>query len=312
MDGRCGAVGIILVVFKNKRIYKNKDPEKGVNRFEHKLHMPCQKGMSMLGIKVADLEVLPDALVERYQKRYKKGDRRFLDKIVLHNMKLVIHLAHQYYPPAGYQHEDLVMAGTPGLYSAARRWKKKKGASFGTYASFYIKQYIRRFIQKNTHVVNVPYRFNDELARAYREKREVESMLGHGINPDDDRLSSKTQRTFSRAAQRLDIDGALDPETGERCSMEIEDPAGTPPALGDEEIKIIHNLIGELPARLQTVLRARFGFDDPENIPTLETLAGSLGVTRERVRQLENAAVYKLRTRLQHLRKKDNLQMLPR
>ena len=266
--------------------------------------------MTMIGVKVADLDVLPDALVERYQKRYKKGRREYLDKIVLHNMKLVIHLAHQYYPPAGYQYEDLIMAGTPGLYTAARRWKKMKGASFGTYAAIHIKQHIRRFIQKNCHVVSVPYRFNDELARAHREKRGLESDLGHGINQDDCRLSDRAQRTFRRAAQRVDIDGAIDPETGEPCSMEIEDPAPAP-LLGEEEIRVIHNLLQELPERLQKILRARFGFDT-DSIPTLEDLAGSLGVTRERVRQLEMSGLYKLRQRLRALKNKQNLQLLPR
>jgi len=268
--------------------------------------------MTMIGIKVADLEVLPDALVERYQKRYKKGDRRCLDKLVLHNMKLVIHLAHKYYPPAGYQHEDLVMAGTPGLYTAARRWKRKRGASFGTYAAYHIKTHIRRFIQKNTHVVNVPYRFNDELARAHREKHGIEAELGHGIMEDDQHLSSMAQRTFSRAAQRVNIDGATDPETGEPSPMDLADPSAEAPAFGPEEIMVIHNLIKELPPRLQTILRARFGFDDPDIIPTLETLAGKLGVTRERVRQLEMTAVSKLKKRLLHLSKRDNLQLLPR
>jgi len=75
---------------------------------------------------------------------------------------------------------------------------------------------------------------------------------------------------------------------------------------------VIHNLIKELPPRLQTILRARFGFDDPDIIPTLETLAGKLGVTRERVRQLEMTAVSKLKKRLLHLSKRDNLQLLPR
>lgn len=269
------------------------------------------RGMSMMGIRVADLEVLPDALVERYQKRYKKGKREYLDKIVLHNMKLVIHLAHQYYPPAGYDHEDLVMAGTPGLYTAARKWKKTGGASFGTYASYHIKQHMRRFIQKNSHVVNVPFRFNDEVAAAHREKRGLESQLGHDVRIDDHRLSDRAQRTFSRTAQRVDIDGALDPETGEPCTMEIEDPAPVP-SLGEEEITVIHNLIAELPQRLQNILRARFGFDDPDNIPTLETLAGRMGVTRERIRQLEMSGLYKLKRRLQSLNKRQNLELLPR
>ena len=264
--------------------------------------------MSMIGTAIADLEVLPDALVERYQKRYKKGDRRCLDKIVLHNMKLVIYLAKQYYPPAGYDHEDLVMAGTPGLYTAARRWKKVKGASFGTYAAICIKAHIRRFIQKNTHVVSVPYRFNDELARAHREKHGLEEQLGHGVREDDDRLSNAAVRTFGRAATRVNIDGGVD-EYGEPCTLDIPDPAAQEPVYGQEEYRILNNLIAELPSRLQVVLRARFGFQDPDSIPTLETLAGQLGITRERVRQLENAALHKLKQRLQHLQKRHNLQL---
>ena len=262
--------------------------------------------MSMIGTAIADLEVLPDALVERYQKRYKKGDRRCLDKIVLHNMKLVMHLAAQYYPPAGYDHEDLVMAGTPGLYSAARRWKKSKGASFGTYASYHIKHHIRRFIQKNTHVVNVPYRFNDELAAAHKEKHRLEESLGHGVREDDDRLSNAAQRTFGRVATRLDLHGGVD-EFGEPCTIDIPDPAGAAPVYGEEEYKILNNLIRELPHRLQEILRARFGFEDPDHIPTLEELGTRMHVTRERVRQLENAAVHKLRQRLRYLQRKENL-----
>ena len=266
------------------------------------------RNMSMMGIKISDLEVLPDELVERYQKSYKKGRRHFLDKIVLHNMKLVIYLAKQYYPPAGYDHEDLVMAGTPGLYTAARRWKRVKGASFGTYAAIHIKAHIRRFIQKNAHVVSVPYRFNDDLRNAHIEKRGLEEQLGHGVNEDDIRLSDRALRTFSRAATRVDIHGGVD-EFGEPCTIDIPDPAVAAPLYGEEEYRILNNLIRELPQRLQVVLRARFGFEDPDSIPTLETLAGQMGVTRERVRQLENAALHKLKQRLRYLQKKHNLQL---
>lgn len=265
--------------------------------------------MSMVGIKVADLDVLPDELVERYQRAYKKGRRHFLDKIVLHNIKLVIHIANQYYPPAGYDREDLVMAGTPGLYSAARRWRREKGASFGTYASYHIKHYIRRFIQKNSHVVNVPFRFNDDLAAAHREKRGLEEKLGHGIGEDDARLSSAALRTFSRVAARVDLDGGSDPETGEPCTLELPDTAEIP-VLGQEEKTVINNLINELPYRVAQILRARFGFDDPDHIPTLEQLAAQWNVTRERVRQLECVGLNKLRSRLRHLRRQENLALV--
>jgi len=175
---------------------------------------------------------------------------------------------------------------------------------------------MRRFIQKNTHVVNVPYRFNDELARAHTEKREVESRLGHGIMEDDHHLSARAQRTFSRTAQRVNIDGATDPETGEPGPMDLMDPSCEEPLLGDEEKQLIHRLINELPSRLQMILRARFGLDgsanDPDTIPTLEMLAGQMGITRERVRQLEMAALSKLRQRLRKLKNFEHLQLTPR
>ena len=259
----------------------------------------------MMGIKVADLEVLPDHLVERYQKSYKKGRRHFLDKIVLHNMKLVIHLAYQYYPPRGYDHEDLVMAGTPGLYTAARRWKRTKGASFGTYASYHIKAHIRRFIQKNSHVVTVPYRFNDELAAAHREKHGLESDLGHGILEDDNRLSARAQRTFERAATRVDIDGCID-EDGNPTPMDIPEQVEKP-VYTEEEFRILNRLLDQLPPRVSEILRARFGFEDPEHIPTLEELGSRMHVTRERIRQLENNGIHKLRQLLKTYSHKYNL-----
>lgn len=259
----------------------------------------------MIGIKVADLEVLPDALVERYQKSYKKGRRHFLDKIVLHNMKLVIHIAHQYYPPAGYQHEDLVMAGTFGLYSAARRWKRTKGASFGTYAAYYIKHHIRRFIQKNTHPVSVPFRFNDAIAAARKEKRDLEGALGHGVREDDERLSSASQRTFSRAATRVELDGGID-DDGNPITLDIPEQVETP-RYSEEEFKILNRLLDQLPPRTRDILRARFGFDDPENIPTLEQMGQRMHVTRERIRQLEMSGISKLKQLLRSYNKKYNL-----
>lgn len=259
----------------------------------------------MMGIKVADLEVLPDALVERYQKSYKKGRRHFLDKIVLHNMKLVISIAHQYYPPAGYSHDDLVMSGTFGLYSAARRWKRTKGASFGTYAAYHIKHHIRRFIQKNTHPVNVPYRFNDEIAAAHREKRALEGSLGHAVSSNDDRLSKAAQRTFSRATTRVELDGAID-DDGEPITMDIPEQVEVP-RYTEEEFKILNRLLDQLPERIRLILRARFGFEDPEHIPTLEEMGERMHVTRERIRQLECSGISKLRQLLRSYNKKYNL-----
>lgn len=261
--------------------------------------------MTMIGIKVADLDVLPDALVERYQKRYKKGERQFLDKIVLHNMKLVIHLAHKFYPPSGYTHEDLVMSGTFGLYTAARRWKKIKGASFGTYAAWHIKHHIRRFIQKNSNPVTVPYRYNDTNAAAHREKRALENQLGHDVKCDDSRLSPEALRAFGRMNSRVELDAFID-DDGNPTTMEIPDTAETP-VYTQEEFQILNRLLDQLPPRVQQILRARFGFEDPEHIPTLEEMGQRMHITRERIRQLECQGIMKLRNLLKTYNKKYNL-----
>ena len=253
-----------------------------------------------------DLPVLSDDIIERYQKAFKKGRRHFLDKIVLHNMKLVIYLAHQYHPPVGYDYNDLIMAGTPGLYVAARRWKNGKGASFGTYAALYIKNGMRRFIQKNSHAVSVPYRFNDELSSAYHEKHELEKQLGHVVSNDDSRLSKSTVRSLSRICSRVDLDAPG--EDGE-C-MEIPEQIESP-VYGEEEYEIINKLLNQMDHRVSDILRARFGFEkDRDHLPTLDELGKEWHITRERVRQLENKGLFELKRRLKMLKSKYNLQLI--
>lgn len=259
----------------------------------------------MTGIKFDDLPVLSDETIERYQRAIKKGRRHFLDKIVLHNMKLVVYLALQYRPPAGYSHDDLIMAGTPGLYSAARRWKKIKGASFGNYAAYHIKHGIRRFIQKNSNVVSVPYRYNDEVARAYHEKRELEEQLGCGVNFDDERLSKESLRSFSRICKRVDLDKPGD--DGEYLDLPQAEPENH---YGAEEYNVLHKLINELDHRQREILLARFGFHDNDHIPTLEELGSQMHVTRERIRQLEMSALYKIKKKLKIYKEKYNLEFM--
>jgi RNA polymerase sigma factor (sigma-70 family) len=260
--------------------------------------------MSLKGIKIDDLPVLSDETIERYQKAIKKGRRHFLDKLVLHNMKLVIYLAYQYRPPSGYSHEDLIMAGTPGLYSAVRRWKKIKGASFGHYAAYYIKHGIRRFIQKNSNVVSVPYRHNDDVARAYREKHELEERLGHSIEFDDERLSAAALRSFSRICKRVDLDKPND--DGEYMELPQSEPENM---YGNEEYGVLRKLINDLDHRQREILLARFGFNQQDHIPTLEELGSQMHVTRERIRQLEMNALCKIKKKLEIYKKKYNLQI---
>lgn len=259
----------------------------------------------MTGIKFNDLPVLSDETIEKYQRAIKKGRRHFLDKLVLHNMKLVVYLAHQFRPPAGYDHDDLIMAGTPGLYVAARRWKRIKGASFGTYASYYIKHGMRRFIQKNSNVVSVPYRHNDEVARAYHEKHELEEQLGCGINFDDERLSKDSLKSFSRICKRVDLDKPG--EDGEYLELPQHEPENI---YGNEEYGVLHELINELDPRQKEILLARFGFNQQDHIPTLEELGNQMHVTRERIRQLEMSAIYKIKKKLKTYKHKYNLQMM--
>lgn len=259
----------------------------------------------MTGIKFNDLPVLSDETIEKYQRAIKKGRRHFMDKIVLHNMKLVVYLAHQFRPPAGYDHDDLIMAGTPGLYSAARRWKRIKGASFGNYAAHYIKHGMRRFIQKNSNVVSVPYRHNDEVARAYHEKHELEEQLGCGINFDDERLSKDSLKSFSRICKRVDLDKPDD--DGEYLELPQHEPENI---YGNEEYGVLHELINELDPRQKEILLARFGFNQQDHIPTLEELGSQMHVTRERIRQLEMSAIYKIKKKLKIYKEKYNLQMM--
>ena len=262
--------------------------------------------MSLKGLDLSEYDVLPDAIISRYQGEFRRGNTKSLNLIILHNMRLVVKISHTYRPPYGYEWDDLIMTGMQGLRVAAHRWRLNGGASFATYSSWYIRGYIRRFIQRNSNPVHVPAYFNAHRAKALREQAALEQELGVQVGSDDPRISPRARKVLAQAPKSISLD-VTGPD-GE--FFEVADPGSciNPNAWGEEEYAVVRRLIRELPERLQVILNGRFGFGSPPL--TLEQVGSNLHITRERVRQLELSALFKLRNRFKRLQHEQNLHML--
>lgn len=262
--------------------------------------------MSLKGLDLSEYDVLPDALISRYQREFRGGKSKSLDLIILHNMRLVVKISHTYRPPHGYEWDDLIMLGMQGLRVAAHRWKLNGGASFATYSSWYIRGYIRRFIQRNSNPVHVPAYFNAHRAKALREQADLEGELGVQVSADDPRISPSARKVLAQVPKSI----SLDTPGPDGELFEVADPGSSinSNAWGTEEYEVVRGLVRELPERLQVILNGRFGFGSPPL--TLEEMGGILHITRERVRQLETSALFKLRKRFKKLQHEQNLHML--
>jgi RNA polymerase primary sigma factor len=237
------------------------------------------------------------ALAERIQ----LGDLDARTLMIRSNLRLVVKLAFGY-TNLGLPLLDLIAEGNIGLMKAVDRFDPSRGAKLSTYAIFWIKQSIRRALQNHGKVVRLPAHFGDKVYRLSRIASQMTELLGR--QPTDDELSdalgltqaevTKLRRASLRAAS-LDapIIDSSDTEFGETIGDERE---RTPFEMLRE--KDLHAQIGSalnlLTGREQMIINTRFGLGGLEP-RTFDEIGDELGITRERVRQLQGAALTKLR-----------------
>jgi RNA polymerase primary sigma factor len=231
------------------------------------------------------------------------------DDLARHNIRLVMSiakpLAHQC--RSGMTYEDLVQEGWLGLSHAISKWDYARGLKFSTYATWWIRQAIDRAISNQARVIRLPVHFRDELRRVLRIERE---FVERGEDPDIEVIAEKAllpPRTVQRALEWRHDARSLDQPIGgdglrlidlisQSSSVEEEAEANL---LADD----VHELLDDLTDRERLIITERFGLDGrPPR--TLETIGQELGLTRERVRQIEARTLKALRhpSKTAHLR----------
>ena len=240
-------------------------------------------------------------------KRIKKGDRKAREKMITANLRLVVKIARDY-EGLGLPLLDLINEGNIGLMKGVERFKPGKGAKLSTYASWWIKQCIMRALANQSKTIRLPVHLVDKIAKMRRTAMKLQEVFGR--EPTDEELAEEMGMPPSRVAQMrtaairpASLDAPIgDDESNYFAEVVQDETADTPYQQLEEKTvtKMLREMVKTLDPREATILQYRFGLDGGSE-RTLEEVGEKFGVTRERVRQIQNIALNKLRKMIEKL-----------
>ena len=244
--------------------------------------------------------------------RIKKGDKKAREQMIKANLRLVVKIARDY-DGIGLPLLDLISEGNIGLMKAVERFDPKKGGKLSTYGSWWIKQSIKRALANQSKTIRLPVHLVDKISKMRRLAMRLQEELGR--EPTDEELADELDVTAVRVRQmRLaairpaSLDAPIGDDDSNNFSDVVEDENATSPYenLKDKTVTgMLQDMVKHLDPREATILRYRFGLDGGAE-KTLEEVGEKFGVTRERVRQIQNLALRKLRKMIEKLEASKN------
>ncbi|MFT5533956.1 MAG: RNA polymerase nonessential primary-like sigma factor [Burkholderiaceae bacterium] len=236
----------------------------------------------------------------------KGGDFPSRQVMIEHNLRLVVSIA-KHYIHRGVALLDLIEEGNLGLMRAIDKFEPERGFRFSTYATWWIRQSIERAIMNQARTVRLPVHVVRELNQVLRAKYHLESLHQDGKEASADDVAHLTGRTaedvqdiLALAEYPVSLDAPLDADPhGSLMDLLPGDLADGPEARAEqhEASLMMRDWLARLTDRQRLIILRRFGLEDEDPV-TLETLAAEMGVTRERVRQIQQEALIKLKRAL--------------
>jgi RNA polymerase primary sigma factor len=238
-------------------------------------------------------------------KRIERGDLQAKERMINSNLRLVVHNARRYTGhdvPLG----DLVQEGVIGLNRAAEKFDWRKGFKFSTYATWWIRQACQRAIANQSKTIRIPVHVDERRNKLARVRQRFETA--HGRAPTLEELAEAGGMSPQHAQEALDaVEASVSLNTpvgdgdGELGELFADPESVDPEAAADDSLRgrAVRQALAKLPERERRIIEMRFGFDGEAT--TLEAIGRELGITRERVRQLEREAFEHLASELENV-----------
>jgi RNA polymerase primary sigma factor len=233
-----------------------------------------------------------------------QGDPHAREKMIKANLRLVVKIAHDY-SGFGLPLVDLISEGNIGLVKAVERFDPRKGGKLSTYAAWWIKQSIKRALANQSKTIRLPVHLVDKIARMRRVTYELEEALGR--IPNNDEIAHAMGISVNKVAHLHSVSvrpASLDAPVGEDGDGSFGELIGDESAvnpldsLHDRSVRrTLLRLIDSLDPREAEIIRLRFGLNGDKPL-TLEEVGERFGITRERVRQLQNLTLHHMRREL--------------
>ncbi len=252
--------------------------------------------------EIKDIPLLTPEEEIRLARLVRKGDTKARKMMIQANLRLVINIAKRY-THLGLPIMDLIEEGNMGLMKAVEKFDPRKGYRFSTYGAWWVKQYITRAIANQGKTIRVPVYMVETISRLKKVQEHLTQKLGR--KPRNNELAKAMKlpiRKIKEITEQISRTTSLDAPVGEDDSGQfidlIEDESSASPV--EEFTKVmrherVKDLLERMNKREQEILTLRFGLEDGIT-HTLSETAKRFGITRERVRQIENATMRKLRS----------------
>src|ERR1700730_15669535 len=267
-------------------------------------HMPTKTNDTAMKIylrEIGRIQLLTPAGEIELAAKIKKGDRKARALMISSNLRLVVTIA-QDYANLGLPLLDVIGEGNIGLMIAVDRFDLSKGAKLSTYAAWWIRQSIKRALSNQGKTIRLPVHLGDKISKMRRVALQMSEELGR--EPTDDELGEeigiarkKVSQLKTASIRPASLDAPIsDDDLTEFGESVADEEARTPfELLRDKDLhNDVDGLLEVLNDREKEIISQRFGFDGGER-KTLEEIGRKLRVSRERIRQLENIALAKLR-----------------
>ncbi|MGH7738644.1 MAG: sigma-70 family RNA polymerase sigma factor [bacterium] len=253
--------------------------------------------------EISKVKLLNGAEEVALAKKIEKGDESAKQALISANLRLVIKIAKKYINQ-GISFQDLIEEGNLGLMKASEKFSWRRGFKFSTYATWWIRQSVTRALSNHSRTVRVPVHISEDICRMERVSRNLAKNLGREPNQSEIAKATKIKiekvHKLQRLAQRsLSLEVPVSDTPGAKSVGDfIEDKGVESPAqsiflkLRSEKLELILKTLNE---KERQVLAMRFGFEADSPL-TLERTGQCLGVTRERIRQIEEKALQKMRS----------------